>query len=73
MLAESGDNFALASALAARANAAGPTVAAPTPTLGCDLLLRVREMSLTHRWSMSGVRIADIHLAKHKLTTGDID
>ena len=26
-----------------------------------------------HLWSMTGIRLADIHLAIHKLKTGDLD
>jgi adenylate cyclase len=71
-LAESGDNFALASALTARGVLLVHRGGADAD-LGCELLLRVREMSLTHLWSMTGVRIADIHVAMHKLKTGDLD
>ena len=30
-------------------------------------------MSVAHQWPVTGVRVADIHLAQHKLKTGDLD
>ena len=30
-------------------------------------------MSLAHLWSMTGIRLCDLHLAIHKLKTGDLD
>ncbi len=71
-MAESGDNFTLACALSARGALLIRRRGADAD-LGCESLLRVREMGLTHFWSMTGVRIADIHLAMHKLNTGDLD
>ena len=71
-LAESGDNFALACALIAR-GALLIHRGGPEAEVGCELLLRVREMSRMHLWSMTGIRLADIHLAIHKLKTGDLD
>ena len=71
-LAESGDNFALACALTAR----GALLAqrgGSDADIGCELLLKVRDMGLMHLWSMTGVRMADVHLATRKLQTGDID
>ena len=71
-MAESGDNFTLACALSAHGALLIRRRGADAD-LGCESLLRVREMGLTHLWSMTGVRIADIHLAMHKLNTGDLD
>ena len=71
-LAESGDNFALACALTAR-GALLVHRGGFDADVGCELLLRVREMRLTHMWSLDGVRIAGIHLATRKLETGGLD
>jgi adenylate cyclase len=70
--AESGDNFALACGLTAR-GALLVHRGGSDADVGCELLLRVREMSLAHLWSLVGVRIAGIYLATRKLKTGDLD
>jgi adenylate cyclase len=71
-LAESGDNFALACGLTAR-GALLVHRGGSDADVGCELLLRVREMSLAHLWSLVGVRIAGIYLATRKLKAGDLD
>jgi adenylate cyclase len=72
VLAESSDNIGLACALCVRGILLIHRGGADAE-IGSDLLQRVREMSGTHRWSMTGVRIADVHLAIRKLQTGDLD
>ena len=65
-LTQSGDNFGLACALIAR----GVVLVhrgGSDADLGLECLERLREMSLKHQWPVTGVRIADIHLATHKL------
>jgi adenylate cyclase len=71
-LAESCDNFTLACALTAR-GALLIQRGGSDADLGCELLVRVRKMGLTHQWTMTGVRAADVHLARHKLQMGDLD
>ena len=69
---QSGDNFSLACALIARGillvHRGGSDA-----ELGCELLLRVRDMGLAHRFSMTAVQIAEVHLAMRKLQIGDLD
>ena len=71
-MAQSGDNFALACALSAR-GALLIHRGGSGAELGCELLMRVREMSRTHLWTMTGIRVGDIHLAIHKMRMGDLD
>ena len=70
--AESGDDVGLASALCALGI---PLIhrGGTDARLGVELMLRVREMSTTNRWSMTGVRIANVHLAMHAIATGNVD
>jgi len=65
---QSGDDFALGSALLAR----GIILAnrdAPESDVGYDLLAKARDMALAHRFSLDVVPFVDIHTAMRKVQT----
>ena len=69
---QSGDDFALGSALLAR----GIILAnrdAPESDVGYDLLAKARDMALAHRFSLDVVPFVDIHTAMRKVQTTDVD
>jgi adenylate cyclase len=69
---QSGDSFALASALRSR----GITLVyrgGPESETGYELLAKFRAMALAHRFSLIGVQYVDIHTARRMAHATDID